>query len=162
MNREAGRGVRGICAGDSKGIPGQELHIDGPHTELTRPVIGAAIAVQRSLGPGLLEAAYEACLEHELQLSGHKVERQVSLGLTYQGLTVPLAFRMDMVVNDVLVIELMVTDAFAPEHEAQILSYLRFSGKPVGLLLNFGVYPMGRKGIRRFVMQNHPDSVSSE
>jgi GxxExxY protein len=118
--------------------------------------------VQRSLGPGLLETAYEACLEHELRLAGHQVERQVSLGLNYRGLSVPLAFRMDMVVNNVLVIELKVAEAFTAEHEAQILSYLRFSGKPVGLLLNFGVYPMGKKGIRRFVMQTHTQSVASE
>ncbi len=70
--------------------------------------------------------------------------------------------RKGMVVDEVLVIELKVTEAFSPEHEAQILSYLRFSGKPVGLLLNFGAYPLGRKGIRRFVMQAHPDSVPSE
>jgi GxxExxY protein len=69
---------------------------------------------------------------------------------------------MDLVVDDVLVVELKVAEAFTPEHEAQILSYLRFSGKPVGLLLNFGIYPMGRKGIRRFVMQHNPYSASSE
>ena len=69
---------------------------------------------------------------------------------------------MDHVVDDVLVVELKVAEAFAPEHEAQILSYLRFSGEPVGLLLNFGVYPMGRKGIRRFIMQAPSFSAPSE
>lgn len=141
---------------------GAELRLDGPHSELTRSVIGAAIAVQRSLGPGLLETAYETCLAHELKLAGHRVERQVSIGLNYRGLNVPLAFRMDMVVDEVLVIELKVAEAFSPEHEAQILSYLRFSGKSVGLLLNFGAYPLGRKGIRRFVMQANPDSAPFE
>ena len=70
-------------------------------------------------------------------------------------------FRMDMVVDEVLVIELKVVEAFTAEHEAQILSYLRFSGKPVGLMLNFRVYPMGRNGIRRFIMQNRSSSASS-
>lgn len=162
MNDEAGRGRRERGTEDPEGSGGSELRLDGPHAELTRSVIGAAIAVHRSLGPGLLETAYEACLEHELQLAGHRVERQVSLGLNYRGLHVPLAFRMDMVVDGVLVIELKVAEAFTPEHEAQILSYLRFSEKPVGLLLNFGAYPLGRKGIRRFVMQAHPNSVPSE
>jgi len=162
MSQKAGHGMHGGDAEDAEVSVAQNLRIDGPHAELTRSTIGAAIAVQRSLGPGLLETAYEACLEHELQLRGHRVERQVSLGLNYRGLTVPLAFRMDMVVDDVLVIELKVAEAFTPEHETQILSYLRFSGKPVGLLLSFGVYPMGRKGIRRFVMQAHPNSASSE
>ena len=165
MNKEAGRQMRGRDAEDSKaptGPAGLELRIDGLQAELTRSVIGSAIAVQRSLGPGLLESAYEACLEHELQLAGHRVERQVSLGLNYPGLNIPLAFRMDMVVDEALVIELKVAESFTAEHEAQILSYLRFSGKPVALLLNFGVYPMGKKGIRRFVMQTHPYSVPSE
>lgn len=138
------------------------LRVDGPHADLTRSVIGAAIAVQRALGPGLLESAYEACLAHELELAGHRVERQVSLGLNYRGLTVPMAFRMDLVVDEILVVELKVVEVFAPEHEAQILSYLRFSGKPVGLLLNFGAFPMGRKGIRRFVMQPTLPSAPSE
>lgn len=161
MNQVAGHGMRGRDAEDTEGCVGLGLRVEGPHAELTRSVIGAAIAVQRSLGPGLLETAYEACLEHELRLAGHRVERQVSLGLNYRGLTVPLAFRMDLVVDDVLVVELKVAEAFTPEHEAQILSYLRFSGHPVGLLFNFGAYPMGRKGIRRFVMKSHPDSAPS-
>ena len=162
MSQDAGHGRRGRDAEGAKESIGKDLRIDGPHPELTRTVRGAAIAVQRSLGPGLLQTAYEACLEHKLQLAVHRVERQVSLGLNYRGLSVPLAFRMDMVVDDVLVVELKVAEAFTPEHEAQILSYLRFSGKPEGLLINFGVYPMGRKGIRRFVMQARPFSASSE
>lgn len=162
MRDEAGRGRRERGAEDPERAGGSVLRLDGPHAELTRSVIGAAIAVQRSLGPGLLEAAYEACLEHELLLAGHRVERQISLGLNYRGLHVPLAFRMDMVVDGVLVVDLKVAEAFTPEHEAQVLSYLRFSGAPVGLLLNFGAHPMGRKGIRRFVMQVRPDSVPSE
>jgi GxxExxY protein len=124
----------------------------GLHGELTEAVIGAAIRVQRALGPRLLESAYEACLAHELFLDGHRVERQVELGLTYRGLLIPQAFRLDLLVDDLVVVELKVAQAFTDAHKAQILSYLRFSNKPVGLLLNFGVYPMANHGIRRFIL----------
>ncbi|MBS1784209.1 MAG: GxxExxY protein [Acidobacteria bacterium] len=128
------------------------LHQDGPHGELTSVIIRSAIAVQRDLGPGLLESAYEACLAHDLALNGHTVERQVPLGLTYRGLEVPQAFRMDLVVDGKVLVELKVVDAFAPEHEAQVLSYLRFSGLPVGLLINFKSLPLTKSGLRRYVM----------
>lgn len=127
---------------------------DGPHAELTREVIGAAIAVQKALGPGLLESAYEACLAHELSLRGYRVERQVPLGLVYRGLEVPQAFRMDLVIEGKVLIELKVADSFVPEHEAQVLSYLRFSGLPVGLLINFKSLPLTKSGLRRFVMDD--------
>ena len=130
----------------------EELKHDGPHAELTRSIIGAAIAVQKALGPGLLESAYEACLAHELALGGHSVERQVQLGLVYRGLEVPQAFRMDLVVDGKVLVELKVADAFMPEHEAQVLSYLRFSGLAVGLLINFKSIPLAKSGLRRFVM----------
>lgn len=161
MTQDAGRGMRGRGTEDAEGSLGSELYVGAPHAELAKSVIGAAMAVQRSLGPGLLGMAYEACLEHELNLAGHQVERQVSLGLNYRGLSVPLAFKMDLVVDHILVIELKVAEVFTHEHEAQILSYLRFSGKPAGFLLNFGVFPMGRKDIRRFIMQSHPHSALS-
>jgi GxxExxY protein len=130
----------------------EELKHDGPHAELTREVIGAAIAVQKALGPGLLESAYEACLARELSLNGHQVERQVPLGLVYRGLEVPQAFRMDLVVDGKVLVELKVVDAFVLEHEAQVLSYLRFSGLTVGLLINFKSLPLTKSGLRRFVM----------
>ena len=130
----------------------EELKHDGPHADLTREIIGAAIAVQRALGPGLLESAYEACLAHELSLAGHRVERQIPLGLSYRGLEVPQAFRMDLVVDGKVLVELKVVDAFVPEHEAQVLSYLRFSGLTVGLLINFKSIPLTKSGLRRFVL----------
>ena len=125
----------------------EELKHDGAHAEITRDIIGAAIAVQKALGPGLLESAYEACLAHELSLGGHHAERQVPLGLE-----VPQAFRMDLVVDGKVLVELKVVDAFVPEHEAQVLSYLRFSGLTVGLLINFKSLPLTKSGLRRFVM----------
>jgi len=88
----------------------------------------------------------------ELCLDGHRVERQVELGLTYRGLLIPQAFRLDLLVDDLVVVELKVAQAFTDAHKAQILSYLRFSNKPFGLLPNFGVYPMVNHGIRRFVL----------
>jgi GxxExxY protein len=130
----------------------EELKHDGPRAGLTREVIGAAIIVQKALGPGLLESAYEACLAHELSLAGHQVERQVPLGLAYRGLEIPQAFRMDLVVDGKVLVELKVVDVFAPEHEAQVLSYLRFSGLTVGLLINFKSIPLTKSGLRRFVM----------
>ena len=152
MNEQAGHGRHGKGPEDTEeNLPGT-LRTGGPHADLTETVIGAAIRVQRTLGPGLLESAYEACLAHELRLEGHRVERQVELGLSYRGLEVPQAFRMDLLVDDLVVVELKVVQAFTDAHKAQILSYLRFSGKPIGLLLNFGAYPMARHGIRRFVL----------
>ena len=138
-------------------------HLNGPFASLTEQVIGAAIEVQRALGPGLLESAYEACLAHELELRGLTAQRQVPLGITYRGLEIPYAFRMDLVIENTLVVELKTVEIIAPEHEAQMLSYLRFSGHPIGLILNFKAFPMGKKGIRRFLNEAFPgfSSVSS-
>lgn len=152
MMEKAGHGTHGKRREvTEQDIPGPSW-AGGPHAELTEAVIGAAIRVQRALGPGLLESAYEACLAHDLCLNGHRVGRQVELGLTYRGLLIPQAFRLDLLVDDLVVVELKVAQAFTDAHKAQILSYLRFSNKPVGLLLNFGVYPMANHGIRRFVL----------
>ncbi|HEY3401272.1 MAG TPA: GxxExxY protein [Geothrix sp.] len=152
MTENAGHGIHGKRPEDTEQDLSGGLWTGGLHAELTEAVIGAAIRVQHTLGPGLLESAYEACLAHELCLEGHRVERQVELGLAYRGLLIPQAFRLDLLVDDLVVVELKVAQAFTDAHKAQILSYLRFSNKPVGLLLNFGVYPMANHGIRRFVL----------
>jgi GxxExxY protein len=133
----------------------------GPYAALTRSVIGAGIEVQKRLGPWLLESAYEACLAYELEQSGHTVERQVPVSIRYRDLVVPNAFRMDLLIDGVLVVELKVAEAITKEHEAQILSYLRFSERPVGLLMNFALQPLARRGIRRFLMTPSSSSVSS-
>ena len=152
MMEKSGHGIHGKRPEDTEqALPGASWAV-WLHAELTEAVIGAAIRVQRALEPGLLESAYEACLAHELCLDGHRVERQVELGLTYRGLLIPQASRLDLLVDDLVVVELKVAQAFTDAHKAQILSYLRFSNKPVGLLLNFGVYPMANHGIRRFVL----------
>lgn len=91
---------------------------------LTEVILGCAIKVQRALGPGLLESAYEACLAYELERAGLRVERQVALGITYGELQVPLAFRMDLLVEDQIVLELKTVDHLTDFHEAQLLTYL--------------------------------------
>jgi GxxExxY protein len=118
---------------------------------LTDAIIGAAIEVHRHLGPGLLESAYEECLTHELGLRGLPCVRQVPLPLVYKGVTLDCGYRMDLVVDDRVVVELKAADAILPIHQAQLLTYLRLSGKHVGLLLNFNV-PVLKEGVKRMVL----------
>lgn len=120
--------------------------------QLSKDVIGAAIEVHCELGPGLLEATYELALQHELQLRGLQVERQVALPVRYKGLVVPDAYRMDLLVEDRLVLELKVVEALQPIHSAQLLTYLRMSGKSLGLLMNFHSVRLA-DGIKRLVHQ---------
>jgi GxxExxY protein len=118
---------------------------------LTEKIIGAAIEVHRNLGPGLLESAYEACLAYELEAAGLKVERQKPVPLAYKDIRLDLGYCLDMVVDDQVVLELKAVDEFTDIHEAQILSYLKFSDYEVGLLINFNVRLL-KDGIRRFIM----------
>lgn len=118
--------------------------------ELTERIVGAAIAVHRALGPGLLEGAYEACLARELELEGLHVERQLALPVVYRGLRLDCVYRLDLVVAGRVVVEVKAVDRVHPVHEAQLLTYLRLSNLPVGLLLNFNS-PLMRDGVRRFV-----------
>lgn len=119
--------------------------------ELTEQVIGAAIEVHRELGPGLLESAYRMCLVHELYLRGIQCRTEVDLPLQYKGVKLDCGYRVDVLVEDVLVLELKTVDQFAPIHDAQLLTYLRLGGWPVGLRLNFNV-PVLKDGIRRKVL----------
>jgi len=118
--------------------------------KLTEGIIGAAIAVHRELGPGLLESAYEACLEFELISRGYRVERQKELPVVYRSVQLDCGYRLDLLVEDQVVIELKAVDALAAIHEAQLISYLKLSGKKIGLLMNFNVTQL-TKGIRRRV-----------
>ena len=118
--------------------------------DLTGQVIGAAIEVHKALGPGLLESAYEECLCHELQLRKLRFERQRPLPLEYKEVKLDCGYRLDAVVEGVLVLELKACENIEPIHEAQLLTYLRLSGLKVGLLLNFNV-PVMRDGIVRMV-----------
>jgi GxxExxY protein len=118
--------------------------------EITEQVIASAIAVHRVLGPGLLESAYEACLAYELAERGLAVERQKGLPVTYRGVKVDCGYRIDLLVEGRVVVELKAVETLDPIHEAQLLSYLKLSGHKVGLLINFNV-KMLKQGIRRMV-----------
>jgi GxxExxY protein len=106
--------------------------------------------VHSALGPGLLESAYEACLVHELRKAGLKVQQQVELPVNYDGVRIDLGYRIDLVVNDCVIVELKCIEKIAPVHEAQLISYMRLSKKNVGLLINFHVRHL-KDGIKRFV-----------
>jgi GxxExxY protein len=117
---------------------------------LTEQVIGAAIEVHRAIGPGLLESAYEECLCHELKIRGVDFERQVPLPVSYKGVKLDCGYRMDVWVERRLVLELKCVEQLLPVHDAQLLTYMRLSSSPVGLLLNFHVSQITR-GVRRKV-----------
>ena len=118
--------------------------------KITEAIIGAAIAVHKELGPGLLESAYEACLAYELAERKLKVERQKGLPVTYHGVQLDCGYRIDLLVEGLVVVELKAVERLEPIHQAQMLSYLRLSGCKVGLLINFNVKVL-KNGIRRLV-----------
>jgi len=117
---------------------------------ITEGVIGAAIEVHRALGPGLLESTYQRCLAHELRLRGIAFEQQVAVALDYKGLLVESAYRADFVVLNAVILELKAVQQLEPIHGAQLLTYLRWSGLKLGLLINFNVGVL-RNGIKRIV-----------
>ena len=117
---------------------------------LSRTIVDAALDVHKILGPGLLESAYEAALERELQLRGLAVARQVPLPLNYKGVTLETAYRIDLLVDNLVVIEIKAVERLEKIHEAQLLSYLKLSSRWLGLLLNFNV-PLLKQGIKRMV-----------
>jgi len=119
--------------------------------EITEKIIGAAIEVHKTIGPGLLESAYEECLAHEMQLRGLKFDRQVPLPVTYKGVKLECGYRLDFLVEEAVVLELKAVDALQPIHEAQLLTYLKLGGWTVGLLINFNV-PVLKSGIKRIVL----------
>jgi GxxExxY protein len=117
---------------------------------LTERIIGAAIEVHKALGPGLLESAYEQCLAHEFALAHISFERQVPLPVRYKSMDLDCGYRLDFVVENTVVLELKATEVLHAIYDAQLLTYLRIGGWPVGLLINFNV-PVLRKGIKRLV-----------
>ena len=119
--------------------------------ELTRKIIGAAVEVHKNIGPGLLESAYEACLCWELDYRGLKYQRQVPLPVVFKGVSLECGYRMDVVVDDRVVVEVKSIETLGPIHEAQLMTYLRLSKKRVGLLINFNCILL-RDGILRRVI----------
>ena len=117
--------------------------------EITQKIIGCAIEVHKALGPGLLESAYEECLAYELSNEGLNFKRQQPTPVVYKDVKLDCGYRIDILVENLVVLELKVVDEFNPVHDAQILTYMKFSGKPIGLLINFNVTVL-KNGIKRF------------
>ncbi len=116
--------------------------------EITEKIIGAAIAVHRALGPGLLESAYEACLAWELSQRGLRFARQKELPVVYHDVRLDCGYRIDFLVEDQVIVELKSVEKLLPIHEAQLLSYLKLAGRKVGLLINFNVKLL-KNGVKR-------------
>ena len=122
---------------------------------ITSDVIDAAIGVHKGLGPGLIESVYEVVLAGDLARRGHKIDRQVPVDIEYDGLHFPAAFRIDILVDDCVILEIKAIDSLGAVHAKQLLTYLRLMHKPVGLLLNFSGETM-KEGIRRMVNNYTP------
>jgi GxxExxY protein len=118
--------------------------------EITREIIGAAMRVHSALGPGLLEGSYRACMCLEMELKGIRFQSELELPIVYLGRTIEPGYRVDLLVEDLVIVELKAISVVAPVHESQLLSYLRLSRRNVGLLINFHVQHL-RDGIRRMV-----------
>ena len=134
-----------------------EMHFN----QISGAVVDSAMKVHSALGPGLLESVYLACLVHELNQRGFHTAVQVPLPVIYDGVRLDLGFRLDILVEGCLVVEIKAVDGISPVHQAQLLTYLKLSHKHVGLLINFNVVHL-RDGIRRMVSGDPPSTISSE
>ncbi len=136
MNHEGHKGHKGLDA---------RIEAAGRH------VIDAGLKVHRILGPGLLESAYETCLAFELESRGLGVVRQLPLPVVYEGRRLDAGYRLDLLIEDCVIVEVKAVEALSRLHEAQIMTYLRLSQLRLGYLMNFNV-PLFRQGVRRFVL----------
>ena len=136
----AGTGVIGVMGNET----------DNPFPQKTRAILGSAIEVHRVLGPGLLESTYRACLVRQLLADGMSVQEEVPIALNYKGFLLDVGYRADIIVDQCVLLELKAVDSILPVHEAQILTYLKHAGMPIGLLINFNVRNL-MTGVRRFV-----------
>lgn len=118
--------------------------------DITGAIVDAALQIHRDMGPGLLESVYEAVLAKKLESRGMKVERQKTLRFVYDGMSFDEGFRMDLLVEDQVIVELKSVEQTAPVHKKQLLTYLKLAGKPVGLLINFGAATL-KEGVTRVI-----------
>lgn len=128
----------------------QAVATERQENDISGKIIGAAIEVHKKLGPGLLESAYEECLCCEMQLSGIEFKRQVPLSLNYKGVVLDCGYRLDLLVEDKVIVELKSIEGLEPIHEAQMLTYLKLRNAWLGLIINFNVI-MLKDGVRRLV-----------
>lgn len=128
--------------------------------EITSQIIAAAMKVHSAIGPGLLESVYATCLRHELQRSGLRVQSQINVPVLYEGMPLESGYRMDLLVEDKVIVELKCVEKVLPIHKAQLLTYLRLANKPLGLLLNFNVVHM-RDGISRILNNRYRPASTS-
>ena len=127
--------------------------------EIAKDIVDAAIKVHRALGPGLLESAYQACLAHELRRRQHLVECEVALSLLFEGVLIEVGYRIDMRIDQLVLVENKTVEKVLPIHLAQLLTYLKLSGLSLGLIINWNVILL-RDGIQRVVC-NHPEELTS-
>ncbi len=118
--------------------------------EIARIVVNSAYKIHKELGPGLLERVYEVCLAHEISKSGFQVQRQIDLPIVYDGITFNECLRLDLLIEDTVIIEIKAVDQINPVWNAQIISHLKLTNNPVGFLINFNV-PLIKNGIKRFI-----------
>ena len=132
------------------------------HEELTKQIIGAAIEVHKAIGPGLLESVYQECMCHELNLRGLHFRREVVVPVVYKGVALDCGYRLDLIVEETVILELKSTDRIIAVHEAQLLTYLRLLNKPVGFIINFNVPVLRAGGIVRKVFDSASPRLRGE
>ncbi|MGJ8548593.1 GxxExxY protein [Winogradskyella wichelsiae] len=120
------------------------------YNKITENIIGAAIEVHKALGPGLLESAYQECLFYELKKMGYSVQKEITQPITYKDITRDHGYRIDLLVENSIAIELKTVEKFTDVHTAQILTYMKLGNYPIGLLLNFKTKLL-KNGIKRFI-----------
>ena len=129
--------------------------------KITRQIIGAAIEVHKAVGPGLLESAYQACMAYELRQRGLNTDEQVPLPVHYKDVRLDCGYRLDLLVEDSVIVEIKAVDQLSPIHDAQLLSYLRIAHKHVGLLINFHNRVL-KNGLKRIVNEFSDSAISAE